>query len=265
MKYENHGFPDEQKNCQKPPKHTIPNCKQGPVSLIDCSWYERKKSKRLPQPLGLGLLQILQRIVTEDMNNGLNKILDSPPHVVMSCNMCWLLDVLSTLSSLTLNRSLSKVIKIKDKLSCCVREMEKLIKDMEAEIRLYLRRNTLWDYASYCGVLLNTALGHHLMCRLGHAIQTLETEFQLTFNVDHLQLPCGWKFGDLEEFRLMVLVTESDSEDWSDFVTLLKEWVNVKVTPWDQSSVVYQYHRARFQHDFLSTKLEEFSGRPAFA
>ena len=108
-------------------------------------------------------------------------------------------------------------------------------------------------------------LRRHLMCRFGHTIQTLETEVQLTFNVSHLQLPCGWKFSDLEEFRLTVLVTESDSEDWSDFVTLLKEWVNAKVTPWDQSSVVYQYHRARFQHDFLSTKLEELSGRPAFA
>ena len=164
-----------------------------------------------------------------------------------------------------MNRSLSKAIKIKDKLSYYAREMEKLIKDMEAEIRLYLRRNTLWDYASHCGVLLNTTLGRHLMSRFGHAIQTLETEFQLTFNVSHLQLPCGWKFSDLEEFRLTVLVTDSDSEDWSDFVTLLKEWVNAKVTPWDQSSVVYQYHRARFQHDFLSTKLEELSRRPAFA
>src|SRR5579859_4802287 len=101
------------------------------------------------------------------------------------------------------------------------------------------------------------------MCRFGHAIQTLETKFRLTFNIKHLQPPDGWEFGDLEEFRLTVLVTDNESEDWSDFVRLLKEWINTKVTPWDQSSLVYRYHRARFQHHFLSIKLSELSGRPA--
>lgn len=106
------------------------------------------------------------------------------------------------------------------------------------------------------------------MCRFGHAIQTLDTEFQLTFKVNTLALlqpPDGWKFGDVEEFRLTVLVTESDSEDWSDFVRLLKGWISAKVTPWDQSSVMYRYHHARFQHHFLSMKLGELSGVPAFA
>jgi len=51
------------------------------------------------------------------------------------------------------------------------------------------------------------------MCRFGHAIQTLKTKFRLTFNIKHLQPPDGWEFGDLEEFRLTVLVTDNESED----------------------------------------------------
>jgi len=48
---------------------------------------------------------------------------------------------------------------------------------------------------------------------------------ELTFDTNHLQIPYGWQFGDVEEFRLTVLMTEPDSEEFRSYLGILHSWL----------------------------------------
>lgn len=96
--------------------------------------------------------------------------------------------------------------------------------------------------------------------RFGHAIQTLETDFQWTFDTTSLQTPNNWQYGSREEFRLTILVNEETSEDWTQYKHLLKDWIDFMVIPWDPTSPLYEYHRAQFTYQYVSQKLKEISG-----
>ena len=94
--------------------------------------------------------------------------------------------------------------------------------------------------------------------RFGHAIQTLEREFQWTLDTTNLKIPDNWQYGEIEDFRLTVLVNEEDSDDWNNYKHLLNEWVDLMAIPFDHcTSPIYKYHRARFEYQYISWKLSE--------
>ena len=88
----------------------------------------------------------------------------------------------------------------------------------------------------------------------GHAIQTLETDFCLSFDITNLQPPENWKFGDTEEFRLSVLCTDEASSEWNKYKQLLQHWLKSMITPWDEASTIYCYQRIRFMLQYLTEK-----------
>jgi len=55
-------------------------------------------------------------------------------------------------------------------------------------------------------------------------------------------------------------VNDENSEDWINYKQLLKEWIDFRVIPWDLTSLLYRYHRARFEYQYVSTKLSEMFG-----
>ena len=55
-------------------------------------------------------------------------------------------------------------------------------------------------------------------------------------------------------------MNEEDSEDWTQYKHLLKEWIDFMIIPWDPISPLYEYHRAWFIYQYVSGKLSEFSG-----
>jgi hypothetical protein len=79
----------------------------------------------------------------------------------------------------------------------------------------------------------------------------------LTFDTTKLQTPDNWRYGSREDFRLTTLVTDEDSSEWYDFIRLLKNWFDFMVTPWDQTSPIYEYHRARFEYQYVIGQLAE--------
>ena len=79
-------------------------------------------------------------------------------------------------------------------------------------------------------------------------------------DASNLQTPENWEYGNTEDFRLTVLVNEEDSDDWENYKRLLKEWVDFMAIPWDSASPIYQYHRARFEYQYVSRKLSELLG-----
>ena len=80
----------------------------------------------------------------------------------------------------------------------------------------------------------------------------------MTFDTTKLQTPDNWRYGSREEFRLTVLITEEDSGEWHDYMHLMNKWIDFMVTLWDQSSPIYEYHRARFEYQYVIGKLAEF-------
>jgi hypothetical protein len=75
----------------------------------------------------------------------------------------------------------------------------------------------------------------------------------------NLQTPDNWQYGSIEDFRLTVLVTEEDSGEWNNYIHLLKQWIGAIVTPWDGTSLIYEYHRARFEYQYVRGRLAEIS------
>ena len=73
-------------------------------------------------------------------------------------------------------------------------------------------------------------------------------------------MPDNWQYGSIEDFRLTVLVNEENNEDWINYKQLLKEWIDFMVIPWNPTSLLYQYHRARFEYQYVSRKLSEMFG-----
>jgi hypothetical protein len=79
----------------------------------------------------------------------------------------------------------------------------------------------------------------------------------LTFDTAYLQTPDNWEYGSEEDFRLVVLVIEEDSAEWNNYIRLLKEWIEFMLIPWDRTSPLYEYHRARFEYQYVAGKLAE--------
>ena len=138
-------------------------------------------------------------------------------------------------------------------------EIEHFLSEMETDIRKYILQKTHWIYAPFCEILYLSSIADPLIWiyRFGHAIQTLETEFQWTFDTTNLQISDNWQYDDTEDFHLIILVNEEDSDDWNNYKYLLREWIDFMTIPFDHTSSLYEYHRARFEYQYISQKLIE--------
>ena len=134
--------------------------------------------------------------------------------------------------------------------------MERLVDGMENSAREHVERYSRWEYAPFCGVLYVSSLQAVLLYKssYGHAIQTLETDFRSTFDTTNLQLPHNWTYGNGEELRISLLYNDESEDEWDNFIRLLKEFVKFLMTPWDENSPIYLYHRARFELQYLTER-----------
>jgi len=133
------------------------------------------------------------------------------------------------------------------------RDVKFLIDQLQMGIRGYVMQ-CHWDYAIFCGPLYLLYVFFFNKSRYGHTIQTLRTDFNENLDTTSLQLPDNWDYGNKEELRITLQIVDESQDGWTEYICLLRKWLEKNITPWDETSPVYRYHHARFALQYFNEK-----------